>query len=272
MDWGIRNFPKIVIRTNSVIIICTAPEYVLHSTHCPHPKCKYSCSKCRSSGERTSGQGRIGVRNYMIYNRKTIFLLSKHWHVLRKYWLDGEKLCFLLCGTIYSSYALHIDIYCMWNKWQAGNISSEEIQHTHVSTVCLQNPLSHTKCPLEVQTVPPPIRNQTGFNSSPMSLPPCSPSHTAQHIQLPWLCLPATTPVPRHHPSVGYHPPEGLCHCLPQHKATSRYLLCWAHRGAGPNNAGSAHGICLTMQGQVSVQALTCLMINGLPFAVSGLV
>lgn len=142
--------------------------------------------------------GREGLGSEL-YNRKTIFLLSKHWHVLRKYWLDDEKLHFLLCGTIYSSYALHIEIYCIWSKWQAGNISSEEVQHTHASTICLQNPLSHAKCPLEVQTVPLPVRNQTDFNSSFQSLPPRSPSHIAQHGQLPGLCLPTSTPVPWHH-------------------------------------------------------------------------
>lgn len=87
---------------------------------------------------------------------------------------------------------------------------------------------SHTKCLLEIQTVPLPIRNQTGFNSSFLSLPPCFPSHTAQHGQLPGLGLPTSTPAPWHHRSIRCHPPEGLCHCLPQLKATSN-TCCAGH-------------------------------------------
>ena len=122
----------------------------------------------------------------MIYGRKIMILLSRHWHLFRKYWLDGEKLSFLLCGTIHSSWALHTELYCIWSKWQAENVDSEETVNSPTSSPspAFSIALSHAKRPFEAQTVQAQIKNQTGFSSGPASL------RVQYHSQLPFLpCL-----------------------------------------------------------------------------------
>lgn len=50
----------------------------------------------------------------------------------------------------------HIEIYCIWSKWQAENINtdSEETANTHILTIsAFSIVLSHTKCPFKAQTV-----------------------------------------------------------------------------------------------------------------------
>lgn len=78
-----------------------------------------------------------------------IILLSRYWHLFRKYWLDGEKLSFL-CGTIHPSWDFHAEMY--WSKWQAKKVDSDSKETANSPTSspypAFRIALSHAKHPM----------------------------------------------------------------------------------------------------------------------------
>lgn len=110
-------------------------------------------------------------------------LLRRHWQLFRKCWLDSEKLSFLLCGTIHSNWVLCTETYCIWSKWQAGNIGSdgEETSLMSSSSPNFSIASSHAKRLFEAQAVQLQIKNQATFSSGPVSL------HSWYHSQFPLL-------------------------------------------------------------------------------------
>lgn len=230
----------------------------------------------------------------MIYGRKIIILLSRHWHLFRKYWLDGEKLSFLLCGTIHPSWALHTEMYCIWSKWQAENVDSdlEETVNSPMSSPssAFSTALSHAKCPFEAQAVQLQIKKirpvlalalRASASDAIHSCPFCTASglsqtHSQDRASPHWqiFChrassLPSSCPSPAvglSHPSRDALPPPPCS--ITRRPPTAPSIP----RSQTKPKLYQPSLICLTTQGQAPPLALKHLVINLLPFIVSGLV